>query len=95
MSDVQAAGEHEDAEWYSEWFVEDGSIRSRGWFPLLGVDHDGLTDWRHACEEAVKEGVDPDEYEGEVVFRSWAYRDKTGVSWEALADGIEDPQVPA
>lgn len=91
---VEAAGDQQDADWYHEWFVQDGSIRSRGWTPLIGVDHDGISDWRQNCLEAIESGIDPEDHEGEVVFRSWAYFEETGISWDALVDEIEDPEIP-
>lgn len=89
-----AAGDQADADWYHEWRVEDGSLKSRGWTPLLEVDHDGLTEWQQACREAIEAGIDLSQHEGDVVFRSWAHRSETGVSWEALVDGIDDPEIP-
>lgn len=90
----EAVGDQQDADWYHEWFVQDGSLRSRGWTPLMGVDHAGITEWQNNCREAVEASIDPEDHEGEVVARSWATFEDVGVNFDALVDGIEDPEVP-
>jgi len=91
----EAVGDKQDADWYHEWFVHEGSLCSRGWTPLLGkIEYSKLTEWQTNCREAIKQAIDLEEQEGEVVARSWATFEETGVGFEALASETEEPVRP-
>lgn len=91
---VEAAGQQQDADWYNEWYVEDGTVRSRGWTPLVAIDHDTRKSWERSCLDAVRDSINPAEYDdGTVVFRSWINSDEPGVHWESVDADIRDPEV--
>lgn len=92
----EATGEEQkNANYYTEWYVKNGTVLSRGWIPILGdIDHDGLAEWEQSCKKVVEEGINVKNHEGNVVFKTWASYDEDGVKYESLVEGIEDPEVP-